>query len=86
MKRNEINKLIADILNRNDDRKDKQMRMSLESLKKKMSELLRVFKSELENKLNKKNADLIKQEVLKERLKLANMSDIVSQQQRQVET
>ena len=61
MRRNEINKLIADILARNDDRKEKQMRLSLENIKKKISELLKVFKSELENKLNKKQDQLIKE-------------------------
>lgn len=54
MKRSEINNLIADILSRNDDRKEKQMRTSLDNLKKKISEVLKVFKVELENKLNKK--------------------------------
>eukprot|EP00347_Sterkiella_histriomuscorum_P011245 403373188 len=82
-KRNEINKLIADILNRNDCRKDKQMRLSLENLKKKISETLKVFKAELENKLNKKQDQMVKEQVLKERLRLHNISDIVSMSQRQ---
>lgn len=42
------------MLSRNDDRKDRQMRLSLEALKKKISEVLKVFKCELESKLNKK--------------------------------
>ena len=39
---------------RNDDRKECQMKQSLEAIKKKISEVLRVFKAELESKLNKK--------------------------------
>jgi hypothetical protein len=78
MKRNQINKHIAEILNRNDDRKDRQMRSSLENLKKKVSEILKVFKTELENKLNKKQDQLVTEQVLKERLKINNMSDIIS--------
>ena len=81
-KRSQINKVIADILIRNDDRKDYQMKQSLEAIKKKISEVLRVFKAELESKLNRKQDQVVREKV-EERLRSAaqNISDIVSVQQ-----
>lgn len=58
------------------------MKQSLEAIKKKISEVLRVFKAELESKLNKKQDQVVKDKV-EERLRVAaqNISDIVSVQQ-----
>lgn len=53
-RRREINGLINDILARNDDRRDQQMRQSMDSLKKKINQTLKVFKDELDSKFNKK--------------------------------
>ena len=53
-RRREINGLINDILARNDDRRDQQMRQSMDSLKKKINQTLKVFKEELDSKFNKK--------------------------------
>ena len=53
-RRREINGLINDILARNDDRRDQQMRQSMEALKKKINQTLKVFKDELDSKFNKK--------------------------------
>lgn len=52
-KRQEINSIIADILNRNDDRKQKQMKDSLDSIKARITEVLKVFKNEVEKKHEK---------------------------------
>jgi hypothetical protein len=52
-KRKEINSIIGDILNRNDDKKESQMKHSLENLKKKVTEILRLFKDEVENKMKR---------------------------------
>jgi ABC-type Zn uptake system ZnuABC Zn-binding protein ZnuA len=46
--------VIADILSRNDDRKERQMKASLDNIKKKITEVLKQFKTELENKNTRK--------------------------------
>ena len=60
-RRREINGLINDILARNDDRRDQQMRQSMDALKKKINQTLKVFKDELDSKFNKKMQIAIQQ-------------------------
>lgn len=53
-RRREINALVADILMRNDDPSNQQLKASLDALKKKVSEVLTSFKQELEAKFQKR--------------------------------
>jgi hypothetical protein len=53
-RRKEISALISEILARTDDRRENQMRLSLDQLKKKINQTLKVFKDELDHKFNKK--------------------------------
>lgn len=57
-KRKEVNALIGDILARNDE--SRQMRASLDSFKRKISEVLRLFKVELEAKMRRKYDDQVR--------------------------
>ena len=53
-KRREINGLIEEILVRNDDKQTGQLRKSMDGLKKRVNEVLKVFKGELDAKYARK--------------------------------
>jgi len=64
-KRNEINTLIKEIIDRNDDKKgDRQLRKSFDCLKKKLSEVLATLKNQLDERTKQKVEEAIKTQVV----------------------
>ena len=78
-RRREINGLISDILARNDDTREQQMRSSMDALKKKINQTLKVFKEELDSKFNKKMQIVMQQQPSEQKHQQSrDISDIVS--------
>ena len=64
-KRNEINTLIKEIIEKSDDKKgDRQIRKSFDCLKKKLSEVLATLKNQLDERTKQKVDEAVKSQTI----------------------